>query len=70
MLQKAIIDYPTNSTLWLLLSYAEYNLHNQNKALEAASQAYKYESNDMTYEVLNRIQNNLPLKINFTKNPQ
>lgn len=68
ILYKAVLDYPTNSRLFVYLAYVEYKLGNSDKALAAASQAYKLEPNDITNHVYSKIKSNLPLDINLNSN--
>lgn len=68
-LHQGLTDYPNSPRMWLYLAYSEYQLHHQEKALYAASQAYRYSPNTITAGLYQNIMSQQPLKIHFTFSP-
>jgi protein O-mannosyl-transferase len=63
--REGLLDYPDDYRLWSYMAYAEYKLGNNNKAIDAATNAYQLSPNQVTTEIYNRIISNSPLNINF-----
>jgi tetratricopeptide (TPR) repeat protein len=53
----ALNEYSEDYRFWVLLSYAEYNLNNQEEALSAANQMINLKRDDSTIKIYDSIAN-------------
>lgn len=58
--QDALIIFPQNPHLWLILALTEYKLNNTEAALQAAAQSYKIQPSEKSASIINRLKQNLP----------
>jgi protein O-mannosyl-transferase len=59
--EQALEKFPDDATMYILLAVAEYNMHHQPEALEAANHAYELSSDEKSSRILYSIQHNLPV---------
>ncbi|SRR6266568_3010557 len=63
ILEAGIKKYPKNQRFWILLAVAQYNLNNNNEALNDATKAYEIIPSSEANYLLNQISNNLPITV-------
>ena len=61
--KEGLNDYPDSGSLWLVLAVSEYYLHNQEKALDAASKGKLFFPGPQSDYVFIQITNKQPIKI-------
>ncbi len=64
--EYALKRFPQNEKLYFLLAIAEYNLHDQQKALEAATKAIDLSPSDLNNTLYNKIRNKESLNFRDT----